>query len=482
MDKQLTGLAGIEHYFKLFDWWQTAPLSAASGLAMDRIRYFVRLRRKWQKAQTGGPGQGHTTHKEVGLSEFSRSLRPDEARALEALLPAQICGEDFEFIDLFAGIGGLRLPFSRIGGRCILTCERDAHALNTYKANWQSAGFHRYVADVRSLTQPGTQGARQKRHIREQVPGHDLLLAGFPCQPFSIAGVSRKNSLNRAHGFECQDQGQLFFDIARILWVKQPPVLVLENVKNLKSHNSGSTFSVIQDVLTRLPEHHKLLFGTRSSTGPLCHSYWIADLNPAAGKDPKIIDARDFVPQHRERLVLICIRSDLAGIPGLKKALSLTKITRAKKRPELREVLDPNDLVDPKYTLSPALWGYLQNYARKHRLKGNGFGYGLISRDDEGVTRTLSARYYKDGSEILISQDDMKKDPLRRGRPRRLTPAECARLMGFSTSTCRFNIPVSDSRSYRQFGNSVVVPVFQAVAELLRPWIPKLKSRTRPGR
>ncbi|MCB9228379.1 MAG: DNA (cytosine-5-)-methyltransferase [Deltaproteobacteria bacterium] len=456
----------------MFDWWQPAPLSRESGLEPERLKYFSKLRRLWRE------GKSHKSTPDSDFSpldEFTEHLREDEKKALAPLLPADICGQDFDFIDLFAGIGGLRLPFSQAGGRCILTCERDEYALKTYQANWKNKKPHHYVSDIRTLTQPANKKDCPKQHIAEQVPEHDLLLAGFPCQPFSIAGVSKKNALNRAHGFDCHDQGQLFFDIARILWVKQPPAVVLENVKNLASHNGGSTFAVIRDVLTRLPEYHQLLFGHRQKKTETAQPYWIADLS-ITGKDPKIIDARHFVPQHRERLVLLCIRADLADLPGLRQALSLTKLSIPELRPSLQNILDRNCDVNPRYTLSPRLWDYLQNYAKKHRAKGNGFGYGMIHREKSTVTRTLSARYYKDGSEILVSQDDLADDPLRKGRPRKLTPQECARLMGFSRKEYRFRIPVSDTRSYKQFGNSVVVPVFESVAALLSPWLPKLRK------
>jgi DNA (cytosine-5)-methyltransferase 1 len=300
------------------------------------------------------------------------------------------------------------------------------------------------------------------------MPDHDVLLAGFPCQPFSIAGVSKKNSLKRVHGFDCPDQGQLFFDICRVLMVKQPPIAVLENVKNLKSHDKGTTFKVIKEILTTLPEHQELLFNKKISQGG--QAYWIANLDQEK-PDPKVIDGKHFVPQHRERIVLLCIRADIVKKFELDKKIDLKNIKKPERRATLNDVLEPNSKVDDKYTLTPKLWEYLYNYAAKHKAKGNGFGYGMVKRNAADVTRTLSARYYKDGSEVLINQDNMKKNKNKLGRPRRMTPQECSRLMGFVSKGEKFNIPVSDTRAYKQFGNSVVVPVFSAVANLIEPYI-----------
>ena len=334
----------------------------------------------------------------------------------------------FRFIDLFAGIGGLRRGFEGIGGRCVFTSEWDKYAQVTYKANY--ATEHAIAGDIVQISS-------------DHIPEHDVLLAGFPCQPFSIAGVSKKNALGRPHGFACDTQGTLFFEVARILNHHRPKVFVLENVKNLATHDGGRTFKTIRRVL-------KDELGYQVS--------W------------KIIDSRSFVPQHRERVFIVGFRDH---IDFSWDALELPDRTTG---PRLGSILHPEDGREPpeppytdkrgrvssKYTLSDHLWGYLQEYAAKHKKKGNGFGFGLVGPND--VARTLSARYYKDGSEILVRRD--------KGPPRRLTPRECARIMGFDRpGQPLFKIPVSDTQAYRQFGNSVVVPVVEAVARVIRPAI-----------
>jgi DNA (cytosine-5)-methyltransferase 1 len=330
----------------------------------------------------------------------------------------------FTFIDLFAGIGGMRMGFEAAGGRCAFTSEWNAFAQTTYAANF---GEREAIAgDIRALDE-------------EEIPDHDVLVAGFPCQPFSIAGVSKKNALGRPHGFACATQGTLFFDVARILAAKRPRAFLLENVKNLVNHDQGRTFRVIRQTLEEE-------LGYRIS--------W------------RVIDAAHFVPQHRKRILIAGFREDTE--------FSLDDVALPGAGPKLRAVLHPEDgseaaeepytlglrsAVNPKYTLTKKLWEYLQAYAAKHRAAGNGFGFGLVGRDD--IARTLSARYYKDGSEILVSRGA-------RENPRRLTPRECARLMGFPDS---FLIPVSDTQAYKQFGNSVVVPVVAAVARAMRPYL-----------
>ena len=282
-----------------------------------------------------------------------------------------------------------------------------------------------------------------------------MLLAGFPCQPFSLAGVSKKNALGRAHGFECETQGTLFFDVARILASKRPNAFLLENVKNLKSHDKGNTFKVILNTLEEL-------------------GYWVSDVEISGSNDPKIIDAKNFLPQHRERIVLVGFRKNLNVHEGF--TLSDVEKFYPKKRVSFLDILDSS--VDDKYILTPRLWEYLYEYAKKHRAKGNGFGYGLVDPNNpESVARTLSARYHKDGSEILVDrgwnaalgEKNFWSKVNQNRRPRRLTPRECARLMGFdSVGEEKFKIPVSDTQAYRQFGNSVVVPVFEAVAKLMK--------------
>ncbi|ROP62577.1 DNA (cytosine-5)-methyltransferase 1 [Enterobacter sp. BIGb0383] len=365
----------------------------------------------------------------------------------------------FRFVDLFAGIGGIRHGFEAIGGQCVFTSEWNKHAVRTYKANWYcDPQEHRFNADIRDITlshKSQVSDAEAAEHIRAAIPQHDVLLAGFPCQPFSLAGVSKKNAMGRAHGFACDTQGTLFFDVVRIIDARRPPIFVLENVKNLKSHDGGKTFRIIMQTLDEL-------------------GYDVSDAGDMGQDDPKIIDGRHFLPQHRERIVLVGFRRDL----NLHNGFSLRDISQhfPARRTRLAELLDPR--VNEKFILTPVLWHYLYRYAKKHQARGNGFGYGLVdpTRAD-CVTRTLSARYYKDGAEILIDRGwDMAlgekdfNDPQNQlHRPRRLTPRECARLMGFETPQGEgFRIPVSDTQAYRQFGNSVVVPVFAAVAKLLK--------------
>ena len=456
----------LHHIFELFDIWQPQRMAEETGLPINRIKYLAKLRRGYVKN-----ANSESNKYEIQLSfyhAFVDALHVSEPPTFESLIPKPSDGDRFRFVDLFAGIGGIRKPFDEIGGECVLTCEWDEYAQKTYKANWGNGLNHRFVSDIKSITQSeGKTGVNLAKAIDQSMPDHDVLLAGFPCQPFSIAGVSKKNALKRAHGFECKDQGQLFFDICRVLSVKQPPIAILENVKNLKSHDKGTTFKVIKEMLTNLPEHQKTLF--EKVIGVDMQPYWIANLNDDK-PDPKVIDGKRFIPQHRERVVLVCIRADIVAKLNLENTINLNNIKTPRSRPSLEDVLEPNDSVDEKYTLTPRMWVYLENYAKKHKAKGNGFGFGMVTRNKSDVTRTLSARYYKDGSEVLINQDDVNK------RPRRMTPQECARLMGFVSKKEAFSIPVSDTRAYKQFGNSVVVPVFRAVAELIDPHINKIVS------
>jgi len=337
-------------------------------------------------------------------------IRPSLFDALER--PAQpVVGSliPFRFIDLFAGIGGFRIGLTKLGGRCVFTSEWDKNAQRTYQAWYSDGEIH---GDINAIDP-------------KDIPSHDILAAGFPCQPFSIAGVSKKKSLGQAHGFKCERQGNLCFRICDIAKVKRPPVLFLENVKNLRSHDGGKTWLVIKTELESL-------------------NYRVFD---------QIIDAIHWVPQHRERIFIVCFDR---AVFGDEPPFSFPDPPAGERR--LRDILES----DPpaKYTLTDHLWGYLQRYAEKHKAKGNGFGFGLVGPDD--TARTLSARYYKDGSEILIRQEAKN--------PRRLTPREAARLMGYDDESARlfghtdgFPIVVSDTQAYRQFGNSVVPKVVQAI-------------------
>jgi DNA (cytosine-5)-methyltransferase 1 len=349
--------------------------------------------------------------------------------------------QKFQFIDLFAGIGGLRTAFESIGGQCVFTSEWNEHAQRTYKANHFCD--HPINGDIREITE-GAASASLMGHIDKSIPDHHVLLAGFPCQPFSIAGVSKKNAMGRVHGFDCKTQGTLFFDICKIIKAKKPACFLLENVKNLKSHNKGDTYKTIMEELRAL-------------------GYVVPE--------PRVIDAADYIPQHRERIVIVGFREDLNVSELFDSAKILPK--RNHELEPLKALLDSDNEVDEKYTLTTGLWDYLRGYKEKHRSKGNGFGYDLFT-PEATYTRTLSARYYKDGSEILITRSKAHLERCETGeeRPRRLTPQECARLMGFDKPMeSTFKIPVSDTQAYKQFGNSVVVPVFEAVARQMKPAI-----------
>ena len=304
--------------------------------------------------------------------------------------------ESFTFIDLFAGIGGMRIAFEKSGGRCVFSSEWNKFSQQTYEANFGDVPD----GDITKIK-------------AKDIPNHDILVGGFPCQPFSIAGVSSKKALGRKHGFEDETQGTLFFDIVRIIREKKPRAFLLENVKNLKGHDKGNTFRVIMKKL-------------REELGYDVHY--------------KIVDASSVVPQHRERIFIV----------GFRKPMDFEFPKLADKRPKLGDVLEKK--VDGKYTLTDGTWKALQRHKEMHSKKGNGFGYSMADRDS--IAKTLSARYYKDGAEILIPQG--KKNP------RRLTPRECARIMGFPE---KFKIPVSDNQAYRQFGNAVVVPVVKEIAK-----------------
>jgi DNA (cytosine-5)-methyltransferase 1 len=313
--------------------------------------------------------------------------------------------QPFTFVDLFAGIGGMRLGFEAAGGRCVYSVEWDKFARRTYAENFE---------------EPEGSDIREVRWL----PPHDVMLAGFPCQPFSLAGVSKKLSLGRPHGFLDVVQGTLFFEIARLADQHRPPILFLENVKHLLRHDRGMTFNTILSTLENMDYEVS----------------W------------RVVDARSWVPQHRERVFIVGLDRRVFGQGRFQFPLIPDGA------PKLASILEP--VVDQRYRKSQRVWTYLQEYAEKHRLAGNGFGFGLVGPDD--VCRTLSARYYKDGSEILVRMPD--------GPPRMLTPREAARLMGFPDS---FAIPVSNTQAYRQFGNAVVVPVVAFLAQAIREqgWI-----------
>ncbi len=383
----------------------------------DYLNRDIRTIQRWEVKEDGPP--------EYAIHGLQNMLRGTES--------AENNNAKFSFIDLFAGVGGMRLAFEKHSGRCVFTSEWDSYSQKTYLANFSVD--HDFVGDITKVP-------------AKDIPSHDLLLAGFPCQPFSLAGISKKNSLGRKHGFECNTQGTLFFDIERIIAEKQPAAFLLENVKNLKSHDKGNTFKVIMETL-------------RDKLG-----YQVFE---------KVIDAKGFVPQHRERIFIAGFREptdftwEALRLPN-KDSKTLADILHPQNGSEQAEepyTQTKRGRVNQKYTLSDKLWNYLQNYAAKHKAAGNGFGFGLVTKND--TARTLSARYHKDGSEILIKQ---------RGKnPRRLTPRECARLMGYETADRHFEIPVSDTRAYQQFGNGLVVPVVEEIARIMEPHITEIKER-----
>ncbi len=323
---------------------------------------------------------------------------------------------NFTFIDLFAGIGGMRIAFETAGGRCVYSNEWNKYCQRTYFSNFGEVPD----GDITKVD-------------ANNIPDHDILVAGFPCQPFSIAGVSKKNSLGRATGFEDKTQGTLFFDVCRILKEKRPKAFMLENVKNLCSHDKGHTFQVIRESLIELG--YNIFY--------------------------QVIDGQHYVPQHRERIIIVGFDKKRFG-DNVKFDFAITPVSP---KPVIADILQDN--VSDKYTLSDKLWQYLQDYAAKHKAAGNGFGYGIAPVD--GVARTLSARYYKDGSEVLIEQQGRN--------PRKLTPRECARLQGFPDT---FKIPVSDTQAYKQFGNSVVVPLMSNVAQLIVAKLNEMESESEP--
>lgn len=377
----------------------------------SHLGYDIRTIRRWEKGTSRIP--------KVAKAALCEMLK-GSAFQVEEEQSSYNPKPKFTFVDLFAGIGGTRLGFERAGGKCVFTSEWDKYSCQTYRANHEDN--HEINGDITKVAE-------------EDIPDHDVLVAGFPCQPFSLAGVSKKQSMGRAHGFLDETQGTLFFDLARIIAKKKPKAFLLENVKNLRSHDKGRTFKVILKTL-------------REELG-----YSVYD---------QIVDGKCLVPQHRERIYIVGFKNgeefdfDALGFPEVSSGPTLEKILHSKleePEPEFTILARKKTIVNPKYTLSDKLWNYLVAYAEKHRQKGNGFGCSVVG--PKNTSRTLSARYHKDGSEILINQGTRKN-------PRRLTPRECARLMGFPET---FRIPVSDTQAYRQFGNSVVVPVIERLAK-----------------
>lgn len=318
----------------------------------------------------------------------------------------------FTFIDLFAGIGGFRQAMQSVGGKCVFSSEWDKFAQQTYLRNYGEMPF----GDIKTIPS-------------NHIPDHDILCAGFPCQPFSLAGVSKKNSLGRKHGFEDETQGTLFFEIASILKAKRPKAFFLENVKNLLAHDKGNTFEIIRRTLEQ-------------ELGYVIE--W------------KIVDGAQWVPQHRERLYIVGFDSKRIRIK--KNEIYIPEKPQANYvKTELRDIIQK--VADPKYTLGPGTWATLERHKAYHEKEGNGFGYGLhkLPIMPGAITRTISARYHKDGAEILIEQKGL--------RPRRLTIQEAMQLQGYEPK--RFIFPVSDRQAYHQIGNSVVIPAVKDVAKMI---------------
>lgn len=397
--------------------------------AIDLLKSINQYKTKAQIAREIGVNESTVRRWLNGNCRPKDYIVPKLTKMLDEIIPQSKLFPSFTFIDLFAGIGGIRLAFEKEGGKCVYTSEWDTYAQRTYAVNFPSDEPIAGDITVEKI---------------EKIPKHDILLAGFPCQPFSIAGVSKKKSLGREHGFLDKTQGTLFFNVARIIAAKKPQAFVLENVKNLCSHDKGRTYETIMNVL-----ENDLKYDVYT----------------------QIIDGQHFVPQHRERIVIVGFDKkvdfswDMLNLPEK----GMIKMNSILHKTDGTEPFIPHDAdryfdhkrncVLEKYTLTDNLWEYLQRYAEKHKAKGNGFGFGLVNGDS--IARTLSARYYKDGSEILVDQgSDLN--------PRKITPRECARLMGYDDS---FIIPVSDTRAYKQFGNSVVVPVFERVAHSMIPYI-----------
>ena len=348
-------------------------------------------------------------------------------------------GSSFTFIDLFAGIGGIRIAFETAGGKCVFSSEYDPNSQKTYEAFF---GERPDFSDVLETDPPGDMTQLDPK----LVPKHNILTAGFPCQPFSLAGVSKKLSLGRPHGFDDPTQGTLFFNLKEIIKAKKPEAFLLENVKHLANHDGKRTYKVISDTLIKL-------------------GYNIF---------PRIIDSAGWVPQHRQRIYIVGFRRPAKNSKqkwNIDLFRELDLIAPPARGITLEGILEKE--VPGKYTLGVGTWETLVRHKANHLAKGQGFGYGIINPPfKDKITRTLSARYHKDGAEILIDQEGK--------RPRRLTPLECSLLMGFPAKYAKYFDrsngsvqPVSDTQAYRQFGNSVVVPVVTAIAKAM---VNKLKE------
>jgi len=310
----------------------------------------------------------------------------------------------FKFIDLFAGIGGFRVALQNLGGKCVFSSEIDNAAKRTYEANFGEFPF----GDIRDFTGPEI----TDKQLNKLVPDHNVLTGGFPCQPFSLAGVSARNFLGQAHGFSDEDKGNLFFDIARIVDVKRPEIVFLENVKNFKGHDGGNTFKTVKKTFEDLG-----------------YSFFSDTINAA-----------QWVPQKRQRFYMVCFK-DAPKNFSFPESVSEFK--------KLRTILEDN--VPEEYTISDRLWEGHINRTRRNLERGTGFTANTADLDKP--SNTLVARYGKDGKECLIPQNGMN--------PRKLTPRECARLQGFPEN---YILPISNAAAYKQFGNSVAVPVIEAIA------------------
>ena len=336
---------------------------------------------------------------------------------------------DFTFIDLFAGIGGIRLPFQQLNGKCLFSSEWDKFAIKTYASNYGELPN----GDITKI-------------LTNQIPSHDILLAGFPCQAFSQAGLKR--------GFT-DTRGTMFFEIQRILAAKQPKAFLLENVKQLKGHDKGKTLKTILEILRGenkqdLPQDYPVSDEVRKSMNK--------KLNYAV--DFRVLRANNFgIPQKRERIYIVGFNRDyFKNANKLDKKIEemFSYLEQKKSVTRLGDVLEENSKVEEKYTISDRLLAGHIRRRKEHKIKGNGFGYSLFNTESP-FCNTISARYYKDGSEILIDQSDINKNP------RKLTPRECARIQGFPDE---FNVSaVSDVQIYKQFGNSVSVPVIRSLSK-----------------